>query len=29
MLYEELLASCKDRFDEFFKNIPIYENQFT
>lgn len=29
MLYEELLASCKDRFDEFFKNVPIFENQFT
>ena len=29
MLYEELLASCKERFDNFFKNIPIFENQFT
>lgn len=29
MLYEELLASCKDRFDDFFKNVPIFENQFT
>lgn len=29
MLYEELLASCKERFDSFFKNVPIFENQFT
>lgn len=29
MLYEELLRSCKGRFDEFFKNVPIFENQFT
>lgn len=29
MLYEELLASCKERFDKFFANVPIYENQFT
>lgn len=29
MLYEELLESCKERFDEFFKNVPIFENQFT
>lgn len=29
MLYEELLSSCKDRFDEFFKNTSIFENQFT
>lgn len=29
MLYEELLMSCKSRFDEFFKNTPIFENQFT
>lgn len=29
MLYEELLASCKERFDEFFANVPIFENQFT
>lgn len=28
MLYEELLSSCKERFDEFFKNVPIFENQF-
>lgn len=29
MLYEELLSSCKSRFDEFFKKVPIFENQFT
>ena len=29
MLYEELLASCKSRFDEFFKNAPTFENHFT
>lgn len=29
MLYEELLASCKERFDKFFANVPIFENQFT
>lgn len=29
MLYEELLASCHDRFAEFFKNVPVFENQFT
>ena len=29
MLYEELLASCKERFDAFFANAPIFENQFT
>ncbi len=29
MLYEELLASCKNRFDKFFENVPIFENQFT
>ncbi len=29
MLYEELLESSKARFNEFFKNVPIYENQFT
>ncbi len=29
MLYEELLASCKPRFDEFFRNVPVFENQFT
>ena len=29
MLYEELLTSCKKRFDEFFANVPIFENQFT
>ena len=29
MLYEELLASCKERFDDFFANVPIFENQFT
>lgn len=28
MLYEELLCSCKERFDEFFKNVTIFENQF-
>lgn len=26
--YEELLGYSKDRFDEFFKNVPIFENQF-
>lgn len=26
--YEELLNYSKDRFDEFFKNISIFENQF-
>lgn len=29
MLYEELLASCKNRFEEFFKNVPVFENQFS
>lgn len=29
MLYEELLDNCKKRFDEFFENVPIFENQFT
>jgi hypothetical protein len=29
MLYEELLAASKKRFDDFFKNVPIFENQFT
>ena len=29
MLYEELLASCKERFDEFFVSTPIFYNQFT
>lgn len=29
MLYEELLASCKERFGEFFANVPVFENQFT
>lgn len=29
MLYEELLASCKERFDVFFANVPVFENQFT
>ena len=29
MLYEELLLSCKDRFADFFKNVRIFENQFT
>lgn len=29
MLYEELLASCKDRFDKFFANVPMFENQFS
>ena len=28
MLYKELLISCKERFDEFFANVPIFENQF-
>ncbi len=28
MLYEELLASCKDQFDAFFKNVPLFENHF-
>ncbi len=28
MLYEELLESSKRRFDEFFKNVLIFENQF-
>lgn len=26
--YEELLNYSKDRFAEFFKNVPIFENQF-
>lgn len=26
--YEELLGYSKTRFDEFFKNVPIFENQF-
>lgn len=29
MLYDELLTSCKERFDKFFENTPIFENQFT
>ena len=29
MLYEELLISSKERFDKFFENVPIFENQFT
>lgn len=29
MLYEELLVSCKSRFDNFFQNVPVFENQFT
>ncbi len=29
MLYEELLVSCKERFDKFFENVSIFENQFT
>ena len=29
MLYEELLEKSKERFDDFFKNVPIYENHFT
>lgn len=29
MLYEELLKSCKERFDAFFANVPVFENQFT
>lgn len=28
MLYEELLNSCKQQFDDFFKNINLFENQF-
>lgn len=28
MLYEELLQASKPRFDEFFGNVPIFENQF-
>jgi len=28
MLYEELLDSCKERFDKFFANVSIFENQF-
>lgn len=28
MLYEELLEVSKPRFDEFFKNVKIFENQF-
>lgn len=28
MKYEELLIYSKKRFDEFFKNVPIFENQF-
>lgn len=28
MLYEELLASCRCRFDEFFSNVTLFENQF-
>ena len=29
MLYEELIASCKERFDMFFEKVSIFENQFT
>ena len=29
MLYQELLTSCKSDMYEFFKNVPIFENQFT
>ena len=29
MLYEELLDSCRERFYEFFKNVSIFENQFS
>lgn len=29
MLYEELLESCKEKFEEFFKNTKIFDNQFT
>ena len=29
MLNKELLESCKERFDEFFKNTTLFENQFT
>ena len=29
MLYEELLEASKDRFDEFFKSVSTFENQFT
>ena len=28
MLYQELLDSCRARFDEFFQNVPIFNNQF-
>ena len=27
-LYEELLASCKERFDNFFSTVNLFENQF-
>ncbi|MDG0889240.1 hypothetical protein [Paracholeplasma manati] len=29
MLYQELLDSCKKRFEDFFKNTVIFENQFS
>lgn len=29
MLYKDLLEFSKERFTEFFKNVPIFENQFT
>ena len=28
MLYEELLDSCSERFARFFRNVPLFENQF-
>lgn len=28
MLYEELLDSCRDRFADFFRNVPLFENHF-
>lgn len=28
MLYEELLEQSKDRFEDFFKNVTTFENQF-
>ncbi len=28
MLYQELLDSCKERFEDFFQNVQIFSNQF-
>lgn len=28
MLYQELLDSCRDRFDAFFQNVPLFDNHF-